>query len=447
MLIEEKILPNDIATERTLLATMMCEKSVVSKALDFLTPADFYVSHHQIIFAAIKELYEQEKPVDIITLSDAINDKLESVGGSAYLAELMENPSVFENAEFYIKIILEKSARRKIISLVDIATGELYNPETSLESCAGQIESVSQLFTELCDKINDSSLDRAMLIEPETMIEKMVHYNEGGILVTGENCGWENLYKNYRPARGTLNIITGIPTHGKSELMDAIAVNLALYAQWRWCIFSPENYPTEIHLRKIIEKYIGKNIQDMSGDEIKNAMLWINQYFRFVQLSESAHHLDALIRLIDKPVKEKQFDAVIIDPWNELDVKPGDEERETNYIGRSLSKIRRYSRRHNIAAYIVAHPAKMYRNKNTGEYDVPTLYDINGSAHWYNKADNGLVIYREKDGEGALKDEIQLHIQKIKFKAHGNQGLVILKYNKDNGRFYEEEKTSVGFSY
>ena len=74
------------------------------------------------------------------------------------------------------------------------------------------------------------------------------------------------------------------------------------------------------------------------------------------------------------------------------------------------------------------------------------LYDISGSAHWYNRADNGICIYRQADKEtGILRDEVDVYVQKIKFKVHGSQGLVHLTYERESGRFYEDAQKSSQF--
>jgi twinkle protein len=83
------------------------------------------------------------------------------------------------------------------------------------------------------------------------------------------------------------------------------------------------------------------------------------------------------------------------------------------------------------------HPAKIYRNKD-GTRPVPTPYDISGSAHWYNKADNIICVHRDQ-ANGS--QDVELHIQKVRFKHVGHLGLAILKYDKVTGRYFE-----LGFS-
>ena len=88
-------------------------------------------------------------------------------------------------------------------------------------------------------------------------------------------------------------MITGIPSHGKSEWLDALTMNLAMKADWSFGVFSPENQPIELHLRKLAKKVVGKPfdrgpIERMSRDELDNAIDWLNKKFAFVLPEEPA---------------------------------------------------------------------------------------------------------------------------------------------------------------
>ena len=84
--------------------------------------------------------------------------------------------------------------------------------------------------------------------------------------------------------------------------------------------------------------------------------------------------------------------------------------------------------------WLVAHPTKLYRNKD-GEYPIPTLYDISGSSHWYNKADNGVVVYR--DFRTPDSPIVEIHIKKIRFREVGRIGVVKLRYDIPTGGYYD----------
>ena len=74
-----------------------------------------------------------------------------------------------------------------------------------------------------------------------------------------------------------------------------------------------------------------------------------------------------------------------------------------------------------------------------GKVSVPTLYDINGSANFYNKTDYGFTVYRKSDASNILINEVEIYWQKVKFKTLGHTGMSELKYNYVNGRFQSNE--------
>ena len=98
-----------------------------------------------------------------------------------------------------------------------------------------------------------------------------------------------------------------------------------------------------------------------------------------------------------------------------------------------LSAVIDWVRRTQSHLWIIAHPAKIQRDRD-GKYPVPTPRDLSGSAHFCNKADNCLTIWRDQVEDG---QDVDLHIQKIRFKHCGRIGLVTLKYDRITGRYFE----------
>ena len=124
---------------------------------------------------------------------------------------------------------------------------------------------------------------------------------------------------------------------------------------------------------------------------------------------------------------------MILDPWNELEHNRPAGLSETEYISQTLSKVRRFARINDVHVWIVAHPTKLQKDRDTGEYPVPTLYDISGSAHWYNKADNGITVYRHND-----EDLTDIYVGKIRFREVGQRGKTTLAYCREAGTYHEQ---------
>lgn len=263
-------------------------------------------------------------------------------------------------------------------------------------------------------------------------------YEEG--MKRGRLPGWPCLNDLYSVREGEWTLVTGIPGHGKSEVIDAVMVNLAFDYGWTFAIFSPENQPLERHFAKLAEKFIGKPFNKgardrMTRQEKEDAKRWISDRFVFILPEEDELTVDAVLKLARTTVLRKGVKGIVIDPWNELDHqrKTGS---ETEYISQSLTKIRRFARECKVHVWLVAHPAKLMKDKATGKYPVPTPYDVSGSAHWRNKADNCLCVFREFTEGNKLVD---VHVQKIRFKEIGKVGVATLEYDYMTGRYSDPE--------
>jgi len=106
-------------------------------------------------------------------------------------------------------------------------------------------------------------------------------------------------------------------------------------------------------------------------------------------------------------------------------------EDSTTYIGRVLDKIAVFCETNHVHCFLVAHPTKMKKQQDGLTYEIPTLYDISGSANFYNKADTGLSIYRDFE-----KNKTYLIVQKIKFEHWGKTGKIELNYDPISRRYY-----------
>lgn len=255
----------------------------------------------------------------------------------------------------------------------------------------------------------------------------------------GKKTGFPSLDKYMTIPEGQLSIVTGQPSSGKSEVIDAIIINLARAYGWTFAIFSPENQPLELHFQKLSEKFIGKPFFGlprlrMNKQDLAEAKKWINDRFTFMLPDADDLSVEKVLDLARTAISRKGVKGIVIDPWNELDHSRPGNLTETEYISASLSKIRRFARDCNVHVWLIAHPTKLQKDKITGKSPVPTLYDIAGSAHFRNKADLGLTVHRDLLQEGS---PVEIHVQKVRFKAYGKPGLVKLDYDFTTGRYSE----------
>lgn len=245
----------------------------------------------------------------------------------------------------------------------------------------------------------------------------------------GIKAGIEGFDNYFSLLEGLFTVVTGIPGSGKSEFIDFIMAKTALNHDWKWGVISFENTPPVFHATKIIEKLSGKAFDfrvnpnhRVSSYELEMYKAYLSQMFFFINTQDTDVTLEGLLKKIGLLVMRKGIKGVLIDPWNYIEHKIESNETETQYISRALTTIRKASIKLGIHIIVVAHPTKL--NKTNNKYDVPTLYNISGSAHFFNKTDNGFTVYRDFN-----TNEVTIHIQKIRFSFLGKLGAVKYNYN------------------
>ncbi len=259
------------------------------------------------------------------------------------------------------------------------------------------------------------------VITVEDVYSTVLDYYVNGYPKAAET-GIEGLDELITFAGGMVTMITGAPSSGKSEFLDYIITRLARKHDWKFSVCSFEN-PTAIHVTKFMEKFIGKSFNfrkdhnhRINEDEFKEAIVLTDNYFSFIHTGQVDVTIQGLLHKLTEVVKKKGVKGVVIDPWNYIEHKIPNGYTETQYISESLSLIREFAVRTDTHVFIVAHPKKLVKD-NTGQYPIATLYDIAGSAHFFNKTDNGLSVHRDNN-----KNIVTVYCQKIRFSFHGSIG-------------------------
>jgi twinkle protein len=259
----------------------------------------------------------------------------------------------------------------------------------------------------------------------------------------GVSTGWPSLdeYMTIRP--GELSVVTGVPNSGKSEFIDALAVNLAHRCGWHFAMCSFENPPEE-HISKLAEKYLGLPFWDgptrrMSEAELMGAMEWINDRFDLIRFDDEAPTIEAILDKARAAITRHGIRGLVIDPYNEIEHRRPANMTETEYVAQTLGKVKRFAQNHGVHIWFVAHPAKLHREGNS--LPVPTLYDISGSANWANKANLGVVVHRDPEKDPTRTD---IYIRKVRFKSVGKIGAASLRWDRATGRYAEIAPASYG---
>lgn len=266
------------------------------------------------------------------------------------------------------------------------------------------------------------------LVTMDDMYETVMSFYEDGY-PQGNSAGIRGFDELLTFYPGQLTMITGIPGSGKSEFVDWLMSSLAKKCGWNWGICSFEN-PPEFHVTKLAEKFTGKSFafrkdpeHRMSLQELEYSIAMIDRHFSFINLSLIDITMDGLIAKAEELVVRKGINGLLFDPWNCIESKyPG--ENETKYVLECLNKLIGFLEKYRVHGFLVAHPTKLRKDPKTGKYEIPTMYSISGSAHFFNRTHNGLSVWRDFE-----TNTVDVYVQKVKWSWLGKVGFTSFNFN------------------
>ena len=228
-MIEERVPPQNIEAEQAVLGAMLIDKEAIAKATEVLSADDFYREAHRVIFSAMLELYNKNEAVDMVTVTEILkrDNKLEDIGGIAYITSLANVVLTAANVKYHADIVAEKSVLRQLVrvSTEIAAMGYEANEDvgTLLDTAESRILEISNR-----KKKTDFTAINDVLMDSVQSIESLLQ-NKGGL--TGLPAGFADLDKltsGLHPS--DFIILAARPSMGKTALALNIVQNVALRA-------------------------------------------------------------------------------------------------------------------------------------------------------------------------------------------------------------------------
>ncbi len=224
---------------------------------------------------------------------------------------------------------------------------------------------------------------------------------------------FDNIFSTYT---GQFITVTGIPSSGKSDFVDQMVVGYNRNYSWKTAFASPENAPTYLHAHKLMRKtWEGMpTTSDIHGDKWNQVADHINDNYFFIDMER--YTLESVLRKGAELVKRKGIKCLVIDPFNkvrDVDCKTEDVNR---YTMEYLTKIETFAKKYDVLVFVVAHPTKMYKDKD-GKMEEPTMYNIKGGGEWYDASYHGILVHRDYEAK-----TVKAKVLKVKFQNLGENG-------------------------
>ncbi|KQT03192.1 MULTISPECIES: toprim domain-containing protein [unclassified Rhizobium] len=247
--------------------------------------------------------------------------------------------------------------------------------------------------------------------------------------------GWPEMDRAFKYIPGQFIAVTGIPNHGKSRWLSQVIVQSARLREEKWAIFSPETGHAN-QIADLSEIWAGNPFYDgpsmrMTREDAANAMMWLRERVYLLGTLEHTPSIDWLLERARAAVIRYGVRNIVLDPYNEIEASRPDNLTETEFVSQLIAKCKRFGKLHDCTVWMVIHPRKL-GSPVDGKEPVPQLYDLAGSAHWRNKADAGIVVYRDYE-----KNVTFVIAQKIRRQPMcGNVGSVRLEFVGAERRFH-----------
>lgn len=440
-----RVPPQDTVAEKSLLGAVMISDGVLPEVLNIIRPKDFYEERHQIIFDAMMSLYDQHRPIDLLTLTAELKTlkKLKDVGGAPYLTELSNFVPAASHAKAYADIIEKASTRRKLIQAGTHIANKAYEEDANVSDLIGAAE--KELF-EVSDKIIKSDyvpMDE-LLADAFDRIEEL-QKNKGAL--RGLKTGFRDLDKKTAGfQKGDLIIIGARPAMGKTTFAQNLAYNIASMNKRGVLFFSMEMAANEI---------VDRMISDVSGVNNWNIRTGNLTEEEFSRIGDAMGEMDEIPIYIDdtssmtitdlrNKARRAQHDhdiGIVIVDYLQL-IQGSD-----RYAGNRVQEVTEISRGLKILARELEIPvvalAQLSRNVTGRDDPRPVLSDLRESGSIEQDADLVMFLHRPDYYKANDDNYEETHITELLVAKHrhGAIGKIELYFHPELLRFMSLDKT------
>lgn len=405
-MIEERVPPQNIEAEQAVLGAMLIDKEAIAKATEVLSADDFYREAHRVIFSAMLELYNKNEAVDMVTVTEILkrDNKLEDIGGIAYITSLANVVLTAANVKYHADIVAEKSVLRQLVrvSTEIAAMGYEANEDvgTLLDTAESRILEISNR-----KKKTDFTAINDVLMDSVQSIESLLQ-NKGGL--TGLPAGFADLDKltsGLHPS--DFIILAARPSMGKTALALNIVQNVALRAhkviggEPRSVAFFSLEMSKEQLVNRMLCAEAGIDSQRLRVGEMHDED-WTHLWDACDTMSRAKIYIDdtAGITAMDMRSRARRLkaehglDLIVVDYLQLMQGSgkrnnSGDRQQEVSEISRSLKALAR-----ELDVPVLA-LSQLSRSVESRQVKRPMLSDLRESGSLEQDADIVAFLYRE----------------------------------------------------
>jgi len=440
-----KVPPQNIEAERSVLGALMLDKDAIIKVANLIRLGDFYKDDHNAIYEAMVELYEQREPIDVLSLSNRLEEKklLDKVGGSSYLTDLVNSVPSASNIVHYAKVVQKKSTLRKLITtaseIVELGYNESEDVEKVLDEAEQKLFSVSQKYIK-----QDFVPIKAIL---EAAFNRIDELHKGDHKLRGIPSGFpdmDNILAGFQ--KSDLVIIAARPSIGKTTLALDLARQISIREKIPVGIFSLEMSSDQLIDRMLaaqsgvdLWRLRTGNLKSEEGDDdfqrIGEAMGILSEAPIFIDDAGSSNVME--IRTMARRLQaEHNVGVIIVDYLQLMEGRSGGGDNRVNEISEISRALKQLAKELNIPVIALSQLSRAVESRSP---QIPKLSDLRESGSIEQDADIVMFLYREdrEKPDTPNKNIVEIHVAKHR---NGPVGRFSLYFNETSTTFKSLER-------
>ncbi|MFA6382991.1 MAG: replicative DNA helicase [Parcubacteria group bacterium] len=440
-----KVPPQNIDAERSVLGALMLDKDAIIKIANLIRIGDFYKDDHNMIYEAMVELYEQREPIDVLSLSNRLEEKkqLEKIGGSSYLTSLVNTIPSSSNIVHYAKVVQKKSTLRKLIEaaseIVELGYNESEDVEKILDKAEQRLFGVSQKYIK-----QDFVPIKSIL---EAAFNRIDELHKGDHKLRGIPTGFpdlDNILAGFQ--KSDLVILAARPSIGKTTLALDLARQIATQQKIPVGIFSLEMSSDQL-IDRMLAAESGVDLWRLrtgrlkSGDgdddfqRIGDAMGVLSEAPIFIDDAGSANVME--MRTMARRLQaEHNVGLIIVDYLQLMEGRGGSGDNRVNEISEISRSLKQLARELNIPIIALSQLSRAVESRSP---QIPKLSDLRESGSIEQDADIVMFLYREdrEKPDTPNKNIVDIIIAKHR---NGPVGKISVYFNENSTTFKSLER-------
>lgn len=427
--------PQSIDVEASLLGCILIDPDAIVKVADIVQPIDFYDGRHRLIYEACGRLYEQQTPIDIITLSEELRTagNLADIGGAQYLTELTNSVPTATHAEQYASIVATKSIRRRLIAASNEIAQIGHDEKRTIAELVEEAE--SKLFSVSQSQVKNDIISMEDILADSFERLDSLHKDKGTIrgIPTGYK-DLDNLLAGFQ--RSDLVILAARPSMGKTALALNLAQNIAVDSKHAVLVFSLEMSKEQL-VDRLLASEAGVNswnlrtgnLSDNDFEKIGHAMGLLSEAQLFIDDTPGIT-VSELRTKARREAHKRELGLIVIDYLQLMSGGSkfsGSDNRvqEVSEISRGLKGV---ARELNVPVLALS---QLSRSVESRSPQIPQLADLRESGSIEQDADVVVFLYRDDYYNPEESDKPNIMDVLIRKHRNGPTGKVELYFDRE----------------